>query len=171
MTGFNALPMADEAGSEGSAQWTGVSKILGPLWARFPVITIGFAGLQVMWSIEMAYASPYLLSLGLSKSLMALVFVAGPLSGLIMQPLIGVIADNSKSRFGRRRPFIVGGVALSAMSLLLLGFTRNFASIVTTWGSPAVYLSHFRCRAYSLMSIVLERSFDHLARCSVNILH
>jgi len=34
-------------------------------------------------------ASPYLLSLGLSKSLMAIVFVAGPLSGLIVQPLVG----------------------------------------------------------------------------------
>ena len=55
MTGFNALPMADEAGSEDSTQWAGVSKIIGPQWARFPVITIGFAGLQVMWSIEMAY--------------------------------------------------------------------------------------------------------------------
>jgi len=36
-------------------------------------------------------ASPYLLSTGLSKSSMAMVFVAGPLSGLIMQPLIGAI--------------------------------------------------------------------------------
>ncbi|KAH9064541.1 MFS general substrate transporter [Lactarius vividus] len=137
MTGFNALPMADEAGSDGTAQWAGVARVLGPPWARFPVITIGFVGMQVLWSVEMAYASPYLISLGLTKSLMALVFVAGPLSGLIMQPLIGVMADNSKSRFGRRRPFIVGGVALCAMALLLLGFTRNFASIITTWGSPA----------------------------------
>ncbi|KAH9034741.1 MFS general substrate transporter [Lactarius pseudohatsudake] len=137
MTGFNALPMADEAGLDGTAQWAGVARVLGPPWARFPVITIGFAGMQVLWSVEMAYASPYLISLGLTKSLMALVFVAGPLSGLVMQPLIGVMADNSKSRFGRRRPFIVGGVTLCALALLLLGFTRNFASIVTTWGSPA----------------------------------
>ena len=36
-----------------------------------------------------ASASPYLISLGLSKSSMAVVFVAGPISGLIMQPLIG----------------------------------------------------------------------------------
>ncbi len=55
----------------------------------------------------------------------------------------GVMADNSKSRFGRRRPFIVGGVALCAAALLLLGFTRNFASIITTWGSHAVSLSPF----------------------------
>jgi hypothetical protein len=55
MTGFNALPMADEAASEGSAQWAGVAKVLGPPWARFPAVTIGFVGVQVMWSIEMAY--------------------------------------------------------------------------------------------------------------------
>ncbi|KAI0301333.1 hypothetical protein BC826DRAFT_1090061 [Russula brevipes] len=137
MTGSNALPMADESAFEGSAQWAGVPKVLGPPWAHFPAVTIGFVGVQVMWSIEMAYASPYLLSLGLSKSLMALVFIAGPLSGLIVQPLIGVMADNSKSRFGRRRPFIVIGVALCSMAVILLGFTRNFASIITTWGSPA----------------------------------
>ena len=55
MTGFNALPVADEAASDHSAQWAGVAKILGPPWARFPVITIGLVGVQVMWSIEMAY--------------------------------------------------------------------------------------------------------------------
>jgi hypothetical protein len=55
MTGFSALPTADEAASEGSAQWAGVSKVLGPPWARFPTITIGFVGVQVLWSIEMAY--------------------------------------------------------------------------------------------------------------------
>jgi solute carrier family 45 protein 1/2/4 len=75
-----------------------------------------------MWSIEMAYgeqpletrfpttlsdaesfvASPYLLSLGLSKSYMALVFVAGPLSGLIVQPLIGLF-DHFPSIHGSNR--------------------------------------------------------------------
>ncbi|KAI0267318.1 major facilitator superfamily domain-containing protein [Gloeopeniophorella convolvens] len=137
MTGFSALPLADEAALDGTAQWAGVGKILGPPWAHFPAITVGLAGVQVMWSIEMAYASPYLISLGLSKSLMALVFIAGPLAGLIVQPLIGVLADDSKSRFGRRRPFIAAGVAVCASALILLGFTRNFASIITSWGSPA----------------------------------
>ena len=55
MTGFSALPTADEAASEGSAQWAGVAKVLGPPWARFPTITVGLVGVQVMWSIEMAY--------------------------------------------------------------------------------------------------------------------
>jgi solute carrier family 45 protein 1/2/4 len=55
MTGFSALSMADEAASEGSTQWAGVAKVLGPPWARFPALTVGFMGMQVMWSIEMAY--------------------------------------------------------------------------------------------------------------------
>jgi hypothetical protein len=55
MTGFGALSMADEAASEGSAQWAGVAKVLGPRWARLPALTVGLVGAQVLWSIEMAY--------------------------------------------------------------------------------------------------------------------
>ncbi|KAF8546365.1 hypothetical protein OG21DRAFT_1367708, partial [Imleria badia] len=62
--------------------------------------------------------------LGLPKSFMAIVFLAGPLSGLIMQPMIGILADNSRSRFGRRGPFVVVSVPLCAFATLLLGFTR-----------------------------------------------
>lgn len=77
----------------------------------------------------MSYASPYLLSLGLSKSKMAIVFVAGPLSGLVMQPLVGVLADSCTSRFGRRRPYMMAGTIICIFAMILLGFTRWFASI------------------------------------------
>ncbi|KAI0316041.1 MFS general substrate transporter [Amylostereum chailletii] len=136
MTGF-AVALADEASPDTSSQWAGVSKIFGPRWAQTPILTIGLVGVQVMWSVEMSYASPYLVSLGLSKSLMAVVFVAGPVSGLVVQPLIGVLADRSKSRFGRRRPYILAGVTLCTVAFLLLGFTRQFASIFTSTGSSA----------------------------------
>ncbi len=55
--------------------------------------------------------------------------MAGPLSGLIVQPIIGVIADQSKSRWGRRRPFIVVGTIIVAFSLLTLGFTKEIVGI------------------------------------------
>ncbi|KAF9644299.1 MFS general substrate transporter [Thelephora ganbajun] len=103
--------------------------ILGPKWIKLPALTVGFIGLQALWSVEMSYASPYLLSLGLSKPLMAIVFIAGPLSGLIVQPLVGVLADNSKSRFGRRRPFMIGGAIITAVATILFGFTRPVAAI------------------------------------------
>ena len=91
MTGFASLPLA-ESGPP-AAHLAGVSKIRGPTWLRMPALTVGMLGVQVLWSVEMSYASPYLLSLGLSKSWMAMVFLAGPLSGLIVQPVIGVCAQ------------------------------------------------------------------------------
>lgn len=100
---------------------------------------------QLVWSCEMAQASPYLLSLGLSKSLMSLVFVAGPLSGLIVQPIVGVLSDGCRSSFGRRRPFLVAGCAASALALLLLGFASNVAGWVTTTGGLAVSLVLYLC--------------------------
>ncbi|KAF9474838.1 MFS general substrate transporter [Pholiota conissans] len=135
MTGFAALPVTEQ--EEQHQQFKGISKVSGPTWARLPAITIGLLGVQIFWSVEMSYASPYLLSLGLSKSSMAVVFVAGPLSGLIMQPLIGVLADNCTSRFGRRRPYMMLGTAICMSAMLLLGFTRPVASVFTAWGSDA----------------------------------
>lgn len=76
----------------------------------------------------MSYCTPYLLSLGLTKSRISLVWVAGPLSGIIMQPIVGVIADRSTSRWGRRRPFMFFGTILVALFLLLLGWTKEVVS-------------------------------------------
>ncbi|KAK4128226.1 hypothetical protein N657DRAFT_8694 [Parathielavia appendiculata] len=73
----------------------------------------------------MTYCTPYLLSLGLTKGQTSLVWVAGPVSGLIVQPIIGAIADESTSKWGRRRPVIAIGSLIVACSLLALGFTKE----------------------------------------------
>lgn len=57
-------------------------------------------------------------------------WIAGPLSGLIVQPIVGVWADENKSRWGRRRPLIVIGTAVVAVSLFVLGFTRDIVGLV-----------------------------------------
>ncbi|KAK4510516.1 uncharacterized protein ATC70_004947 [Mucor velutinosus] len=94
-------------------------------------LTLCLAGLQFTWTVEMAYGTPYLLSLGLSKSYMSLVWIAGPLSGLIMQPIVGVISDGCRSKWGRRRPFLVGGSIIVVLSLLAIGWTRELTRLLT----------------------------------------
>ncbi|PQE14261.1 sucrose transporter protein [Rutstroemia sp. NJR-2017a BVV2] len=76
----------------------------------------------------MTYCTPYLLSLGLTKSRTSLVWIAGPLSGLIMAPLVGAMADRSRSKWGRRRPYMVGASILVALCLLVLGWTKEIVS-------------------------------------------
>lgn len=89
------------------------------------LLTLSGLGLQIAWSVEMSNGSPYLLSLGLSKSLLALVWIAGPLSGTLVQPYVGLKSDNCRSRWGKRRPFIVGGAIATIVSLMMLAWTKE----------------------------------------------
>ncbi|RIA80349.1 major facilitator superfamily domain-containing protein [Glomus cerebriforme] len=100
------------------------------------LLTQCFAGLQLTWSVELAYGTPYLLSLGLSKSLVSLVWLAGPLSGLIMQPIVGLLSDNSTSRFGRRRPFLLAGGFAVVGCFLCIGWTREIVYLFIGKESP-----------------------------------
>jgi solute carrier family 45 protein 1/2/4 len=51
-----------------------------------------------------------------------------------MQPIIGVVSDRCKSKWGRRRPFMVGGAMLVALCLLVLGWTKEIVSLFVAEG-------------------------------------
>ncbi|KAJ1675816.1 hypothetical protein EV182_000505 [Spiromyces aspiralis] len=104
-------------------------------WRMF-TLTVGFAGLQFLWTVEMGYGSPYLLSLGLKKSLTSLVWLAGPLSGLVTQPLIGALSDRCRSRYGRRRPFIIGASVVAVWCLATIGWTKEFVQLFLPDDAP-----------------------------------
>ncbi len=86
------------------------------------LLTISIGGLQLAWAVELSNGTPYLLSLGLSKSLMALVWIAGPLSGALVQPYVGILSDNCRSSWGKRTPFMVAGSVATIFSLLALAW-------------------------------------------------
>lgn len=93
-------------------------------------LTLLMAGIQISWSVELAYISPYLLSLGLPKSTLSLVWMAGPFSGVIVQPLVGMMSDRCKFKWGRRRIFIVWSTIGVVLGFWGMGRTR---SIVRWW--------------------------------------
>ncbi|KAF9185494.1 hypothetical protein BGZ51_006604 [Haplosporangium sp. Z 767] len=87
-------------------------------------------GVQFTWTVELGYGTPYLLSLGVPKSMTALVWLAGPLSGLIIQPVVGVFSDSLDWRMGRRRPFILIGAALMIVSMYMVAYARELAQLL-----------------------------------------
>ncbi|CAG8949445.1 hypothetical protein HYFRA_00005074 [Hymenoscyphus fraxineus] len=89
------------------------------------LLTVSLGGLQLAWAVELSNGTPYLLALGLSKSLMALVWIAGPLSGTLVQPYVGMLSDNCRSRWGKRVPFMIWGTAATIFSLLALAWVRE----------------------------------------------
>ncbi|KAI9669799.1 MAG: hypothetical protein M1829_005054 [Trizodia sp. TS-e1964] len=129
IAGFDASPL-DGAQLEESI----MSKSMWYLIA----LTANIGGLQIAWSVELSYGSPYLLSLGISKSIMALVWIAGPLSGVLVQPYVGIRSDNCRISWGKRKPFMAGGALATIISLMALAWTREIvAGFLGIFGVPA----------------------------------
>lgn len=57
--------------------------------------------------------------------MLALVWIAGPLSGVLVQPYVGMKSDNCRIKWGKRRPFIVGGAAATIVSLMVLAWAAE----------------------------------------------
>ncbi|EWC47832.1 hypothetical protein DRE_03032 [Drechslerella stenobrocha 248] len=102
------------------------------------LLTLSIGGLQIAWSVELSNGSPYLLSLGISKSMLALVWVAGPVSGALVQPYVGIRSDNCRVPWGKRKPFMIGGGIATIISLLILGWTKEICAWILPDGSPAL---------------------------------
>lgn len=66
-----------------------------------------------------SYGTPYLLSIGLSKEATGYVWVAGPLSGLVVQPVLGSLSDSSMSRFRRRKYMLASAVVMAGATSVI----------------------------------------------------
>ena len=104
--------------------------------AKFISFAIGFFGLQFAWQMRIILSGPVTESLGASPFLFGLIWLAGPFTGMVVQPLIGALSDKTKLAFGRRRPYLLGGALLSAIALVAL---PNSEPIVN-WISAQLHL-------------------------------
>src|SRR5215469_3854585 len=80
----------------------------------------GFLGLQFAFALQNANVSWIFQSLGAGLEQVPLLWIAAPLSGLLVQPLIGYLSDRTWTRLGRRRPYILAGALLATTALFLM---------------------------------------------------
>ncbi|KAG8378384.1 hypothetical protein BUALT_Bualt08G0131900 [Buddleja alternifolia] len=83
------------------------------------------AGVQFGWALQLSLLTPYTQLLGLEHKWCSMIWLCGPISGLIVQPIVGTYSDRCASRFGRRRPFMVAGTVLLSIGVLLIGFAAD----------------------------------------------
>ena len=83
-------------------------------------MSFGFLGIQFGWGLQMANMSPIYKYLGASDEQIPLLWLAAPLTGFIVQPIIGAMSDRTWGPLGRRRPYFLVGAILSSLALVLM---------------------------------------------------
>jgi maltose/moltooligosaccharide transporter len=83
-------------------------------------MNFGFFGIQFGWGLQMANMSAIYEYLGARPDQIPLLWLAAPLTGLIVQPVIGHMSDHTWGRLGRRRPYFLAGAILSSLALVAM---------------------------------------------------
>ncbi|HEY5907227.1 MAG TPA: MFS transporter [Vicinamibacteria bacterium] len=83
-------------------------------------MSFGFLGIQFGWGLQMANMSAIYEYLGASPDEIPLLWLAAPLTGLVVQPIIGSMSDRTWGALGRRRPYFLVGAILSSIALCLM---------------------------------------------------
>lgn len=83
-------------------------------------LSFGFLGVQIGYSLQNSNTSSIFESLGAEVSHLSYFWLAAPLAGMVIQPIVGMFSDGTWTRFGRRIPYILGGAIISTIALLLM---------------------------------------------------
>ncbi len=86
-------------------------------------MSFGFLGIQYGFGLQQANMSPIFRYLGADEANLPILWLAGPITGLLVQPLIGAISDGTWTRFGRRRPFFVIGAIIGSVAVLAMPYS------------------------------------------------
>lgn len=84
------------------------------------LMCLGFFGIQFGWALQMNNMSAIYMRLGAEESKIALLWLAAPVTGLLVQPLVGYFSDRTWCKLGRRRPYFLGGAIFSMIALFLM---------------------------------------------------
>jgi Na+/melibiose symporter-like transporter len=105
-------------------------KAIWPLW-KLILMAVPQMGVQVMWCFVGPNAAPYMIHLGVGPALATLNNIAGPTTGFFCGPIIGAWSDSLTSKYGRRRPIIVVGLAATWIAGILFSASGHIFSGTT----------------------------------------
>jgi len=93
-------------------------------------VSFGFLGIQIGFALQSANVSRILSNLGADLHSLSFFWLAAPLMGLIVQPIVGAASDRTWNRLGRRGPYILGGAIVACMAMWLMPNSSALISIL-----------------------------------------
>lgn len=83
-------------------------------------MSFGYVGIQIGFALQNANVSRIFETLGAKVENIPILWIAAPVSGLLVQPIIGHMSDKTWNRLGRRKPYFLAGAILSSLALLFM---------------------------------------------------
>jgi len=111
-------------------------------------MSFGFLGVQIGYGLQTGNTSRILSALGADVNHLSYFWLAAPLAGLIVQPIVGLSSDKTWTRLGRRIPFILGGAIVSAIAMFFMPNSEFFTYIL-----PPMFFGAF-------MLLLMDSSFN-----------
>ena len=101
---------------------------------RILSMNVGFFGIQYSFGLQQSNMSPIYRYLGADEASLPLLWLAGPMTGLLVQPIVGAMSDRTLSPRGRRTPYFLVGAVLCSVALFLMPFSPAlWAAAVLLW--------------------------------------
>ena len=101
---------------------------------RIMGMNVGFFGLQYSFGLQQTNMTPIYSYLGADPDKLPFLSMAGPITGLLVQPIVGALSDRTTSRWGRRTPFFIAGAIGCSLCLLLMPFSQAvWMAALTLW--------------------------------------
>jgi maltose/moltooligosaccharide transporter len=94
-------------------------------WAKILQMNLGFLGLQYSFGLQQANMSPIWGYLGAHEADFSWLGIAGPLTGLLVQPIVGVMSDRTASKWGRRTPYFLIGALMCSLGLFFMPLSAS----------------------------------------------
>jgi len=138
-------------------------------------MNVGFFGIQFSFGLQQSNMSPIYKYLGADEASLPLLWLAGPMTGLLVQPVIGAMSDRTVSRWGRRTPYFLIGAILCSLGLLFMPFSPTLwfaagllwildAANNVTMEPYRAYVSDRLDRSQHSMGFLTQSAFTGLAQ-------
>ncbi|KAF8399445.1 hypothetical protein HHK36_015310 [Tetracentron sinense] len=99
------------------------------------------AGVQFGWALQLSLLTPYIQTLGIEHAFSSFIWLCGPITGLVVQPCVGIWSDKCSSKYGRRRPFIFVGSLMISVAVTIIGFSADIGYLL---GDTKQHCSKFK---------------------------
>lgn len=141
-------------------------------WRKTFLLGFGFFGISLVWPLYDSYVPIFLSTFGLSNRLIGFLMTADNWVNLFVQPAVGVLSDRTRTRIGRRFPFILIGAPLAAVGIILipLGATHSLPALVGAMLLMTISMALFRTPAVALLGDVFPPELRSRANGVINFM-